>query len=156
MEIRPTTWPVASCRGTSEFRSGPGRQGPALLDPEPHCSRFVEWDGQSVGPVEGQKTPIGENRWFAPPPLPLRAAKSSPSAAPRGRDSPDRRQFVALAARAVEELVGLVAVGEALGDRVPLQGLADPADVADDVDQVAERGGPLADLDVGVAAACGS
>ena len=65
---------------------------------------------------------------------------------------PNIRQFVALSPRTRQELVRLVAVGESLGGRVPLQRLADPADVADDVHQVAERGGPLADLDVGVAA----
>ena len=63
----------------------------------------------------------------------------------------NHRQFISFAARAFEQLVRFVAVGETLGLRVPFQRLADAADVADDVHQVAERGRPLADLDVGVA-----
>ena len=35
--------------------------------------------------------------------------------------------------------VGLVAVGEPFGDRIPVERLPDLADVAHDVDQVAER-----------------
>ena len=60
-------------------------------------------------------------------------------------------QFVALASRAVEELIRRIAVREALGGRIPAQRLAHPAHVANDVHQVTERRGPLADLDVGIA-----
>ena len=56
-----------------------------------------------------------------------------------------------MAARPIEERVGGVAVGESLGDRVPLQCFAHAADVADDIDQVAQRRGPQTDFDVGVA-----
>ena len=46
-------------------------------------------------------------------------------------------QFVALAARPVDQFVGFVAIGKSLGGRIPLQLLADAADVTDDIHQVA-------------------